>query len=458
MEDLLKVLQRVTSRLSSLSIQQLVKVCDHLKIEAGDVAETPKDHLRLVRKLLTYINSNEVEDSEDGGVELLENLDSFISESIIESIITEPLALEEPAATNPMTNPDSSTKQKTPTTTTNQPPTTPTEMAHLLRREFKVSGQIGEPGQRDRLTFTSLANQIEVGLEKGYPDRDIVQGVIRAIVPGSSLRSYLEGRRKISLPSLRRIVQSHYQEKDATDLYKQMSQLTQEDKESAQSFLLRAFDIRQKVLFASEEADSQLHYDPNLVREMFRHSILTGLRSDSIKAELRPYLDNPDTTDEILFEKMNVYSSLEAERHRKPHPTRPVGASEVREVDRQQPPPPKPGLLMTEIAELKAGITDLSSLKNQVASLQESLQKTKQSTPWDNRSTPRLRRGCQKCQDEGVGSTCDHCFKCGLSDHFARGCRRGRGSSNQGNAHGTGSNQSQPQVPDTTFSVSFANS
>lgn len=28
-------------------------------------------------------------------------------------------------------------------------------------REFKISGQIGEPGQKDKLTFSSLAHQIE---------------------------------------------------------------------------------------------------------------------------------------------------------------------------------------------------------------------------------------------------------------------------------------------------------
>ena len=33
----------------------------------------------------------------------------------------------------------------------------------LLRREFKISGQIGEPGQTDKLTFVSLTHQIDSG-------------------------------------------------------------------------------------------------------------------------------------------------------------------------------------------------------------------------------------------------------------------------------------------------------
>ena len=38
------------------------------------------------------------------------------------------------------------------------------------RKDFKVSGQIGEPGQRDRLTFSSLAHQIENGLNRGHTE------------------------------------------------------------------------------------------------------------------------------------------------------------------------------------------------------------------------------------------------------------------------------------------------
>ncbi len=433
MEDLIKVLERVTLRLSNLSIPQLVQVCSHLDVDAGDKVETQKDRLRIVRRLLTHINSEEVEESDDGGVELLQTLDSFIKN-------LNPESQDVPVSPNPTQKKDdtsSPSKLENLEPSKTQPSATPTEMARLLRREFKVSGQIGEPGQKDRLSFTSLANQIETGLEKGYPDRDVVQGVIRAIAPGLSLRSYLEGRSKIPLPSLRRIIRSHYQERDATDLYKQLSQLTQGAGESAQAFLLKAFDTRQKVLFASQESDSRLCYDPHLVQEMFRHAILTGLRSDAIKTELRPYLDDPKTSDEVLFEKMNVFSSLEDERRQKLTQSRSTTLNEVFEAKEQQTKTPKPGLLMTEIAELKAGIAELSSLKGQVAALQESLQKTPQQQPSRFKpSSSRVRRGCHKCQEAGTGSDCDHCFKCGSSDHFAVGCRKARVSTKQGNEVG----------------------
>ena len=62
----------------------------------------------------------------------------------------------------------------------------------LIRREFKISGQIGEPGQTDKLTFVSLTHQIDSGLKRNYKESEIVDAVIRAISLHSSLRSYVE--------------------------------------------------------------------------------------------------------------------------------------------------------------------------------------------------------------------------------------------------------------------------
>ena len=59
----------------------------------------------------------------------------------------------------------------------------------LLRREFKISGQIGEPGQTEKLTFVSLMHQIDSGLKRDYQENEIVDAVICAISPHSSLWS-----------------------------------------------------------------------------------------------------------------------------------------------------------------------------------------------------------------------------------------------------------------------------
>ena len=62
----------------------------------------------------------------------------------------------------------------------------------MLRREFKVRGQIGEPGQRDKLTYVSLMHQIRDAHAAGYKEDKIVSRVINCMVPSLTLRGVLE--------------------------------------------------------------------------------------------------------------------------------------------------------------------------------------------------------------------------------------------------------------------------
>ena len=88
----------------------------------------------------------------------------------------------------------------------------------MLPREFKLSGQIGEPGQTEKLSFGSLMHQIASGLKRGYKESEIVDALIRAISPYSSLRSYVETLCDLSLAKLRRILRVHHREKAASEV------------------------------------------------------------------------------------------------------------------------------------------------------------------------------------------------------------------------------------------------
>lgn len=46
-------------------------------------------------------------------------------------------------------------------------------------------------------------------------------------------------------------------------------------------------------------------------------TVLTGLHDDSIRADLKPYLENPLVEDEVLLERINMSYSLELERKSK---------------------------------------------------------------------------------------------------------------------------------------------
>ncbi|XP_038064187.1 uncharacterized protein LOC119735229 [Patiria miniata] len=164
--DILEVVEKVNARVRVLSTQKLLGVCEHLGLETGDTAEKVNGHQRLVQN--TY--SDEVLDRADGGIELLQGLDGFI-----DGIAGPEVVPDEAAVSAKSAKPDSSDEplevQPAPlklVPAKSEQPTVGPEVLSLMRREFKIFGQIGEPGQKDRLTFTSLAHQIETGREKGY--------------------------------------------------------------------------------------------------------------------------------------------------------------------------------------------------------------------------------------------------------------------------------------------------
>ena len=94
-----------------------------------------------------------------------------------------------------------------------------------FKKDFRINGHVGESTSRDTLSFSSLEHQIEGGLRKGYMEMEIMEAVIRAVNPGLKLRSYLEGKRDLTLAT--QILRTHYAEKDATVLYQQLTKAVQ---------------------------------------------------------------------------------------------------------------------------------------------------------------------------------------------------------------------------------------
>lgn len=80
---------------------------------------------------------------------------------------------------------------------------------------------------------------------------------------------------------------------------------------------MRVLDLKQKVLFASQESESGHKYDPALVQSMFLHTVLTGLQNDNIKTDMQPLLLDTTTSDELLLERLNSACTTEVERKNK---------------------------------------------------------------------------------------------------------------------------------------------
>ena len=187
----------------------------------------------------------------------------------------------------------------------------------IFRRDFKIQGVVGDPGQKEKLGYQALISQIEAGLTKGYSDKEVVSAVVRAVQPGLQLRSYLETMVDLTLPRLRKILRFHFHERNATELYQLLTNIAQQPNEDPQSFLMSALTVRQKIISASKESDSGIKYDASSVQSLFLHAVETGLADETIRAKIRPLTQNPKVADEDLIGAMSLAISAEAERSNK---------------------------------------------------------------------------------------------------------------------------------------------
>ncbi|KAJ8014366.1 hypothetical protein DPEC_G00039480 [Dallia pectoralis] len=386
--------------------ESLVELCDYLIIAGAEFEHVnKKGRTALITLISNHIQREELEDKGMADLLYLQDKISELQiagkagtskqvgeqqdgeeEKILEGI--EALQLQLASARKQRENNKPDTKGIKSITHTRQSPqnVVHSPALHPWHKDFKIAGQIGEPGQKDKLTFSSLARQIEHGLSKGFPELEIVDAVIRAISPGMQLRSYLEGKTNLTLPTLRRILRCHYQEKSATELYKQLTSEVQGIKETPQNFFIRTFDLRQKILFASQESESGLQYDPGLVQKMFLHTVLTGLQNDNIRRDLQPYLEQADISDELLLERVNTACAYETERQNKKKLSgqqRPVTIHSVQSSDApaeknenpptQQKPKVSPAVL-SQLEEIRSEMALLKDLKAEVSHIRESMQ------------------------------------------------------------------------------------
>ena len=390
MADIESLQIEIQAALCALSEEKLKEVCSGLKIA---LPPESKGRLVFIRALNKYLETEELD------CEKLTGLSASLSMQGKQN------------APKEKTEPQEALEDKKTTVKTEQ---TPAVSISKFKRDFKISGQIGDVSQKDRLSFSSLAHQIENGLKNDYTEDEIKEAVIKAINPALSLRSYLEGKADLTLAKLRRIMRSHYQERTATELYHQLSSTVQQPKEKPQEFLIRLLDLKQKVLFASQETDSDLKYDPTLVHGMFVHSFSLGLKNENIKIEMKPYLEKKTMSDEELFEKLNVCVSNEMERSQK------FGSQLTPKVNAVQEGGEKQTKKNTEVEQ--ALMKELRELKAEVAAVKERVRVPRQAQNPPIQQFMRQAPQCRTCQQSGNGWRCNHCFRCGASGHYVREC------------------------------------
>ena len=323
-------------------------------------------------------------------------------------------------------------------------------------KECKISGQIGSPGQKDKLTYTGLSFQIVSAHQRGFEDADICAAVIKAIVPGEDLRTYLEMCPNLNLETMIPILRAHFKEKDATSVFTELSNGAQQSSETENDFCLRMMALRQKVLLMTEEEKGQ--YSRDLVQDQFQKSLATGFRREAIRQQMRSILKYPIDDVQLLKEVGEVVMT-EAEHSHKVKTRVAAQKVAVEEKENAKVVSSKQGNpLVAEIAKLSAQVNQLTGLQGEVQKLRQDLdvrstvdapgQDVTPSFAFGNGQGPvnnpgvgrgggqvgrgaaargrgfglgRGRGRCPTCRLSGC--YCHHCFGCGAVDHKHAECQ-----------------------------------
>ena len=174
----------------------------------------------------------------------------------------------------------------------------------LLRKEFWVKGSIGEADQKEKLTYVSLMHQINEAKAAGYDQDEIVNGVMRAMVPTLTLRNVLETATDLSLDRLLSFLEAHFEEKSTTDLWIKLTSLAQLPMELPESSVLRCIELRQKILIASTKSD--IKFDKLLLDKVFCCTLERGLSSTYVVQEIKHLLRTGVSVEELIFEIANA--------------------------------------------------------------------------------------------------------------------------------------------------------
>ena len=279
-----------------------------------------------------------------------------------------------------------------------------------FRKEFKINGLIGPPNNNNRVTYTSLRRQIDEAKILGFTEHEVISGVIKAISPGLPIRSYLELKQHITLDYLNDLLRSHYQEKNAAEQLMELQNMCQIENENAQDFLFRALGLRQKVIMLSKEDDS-LPCEPGLVQSVFRRTLETGIKEEQVLAKIRPYLEYVSIDDDqLLINQVKLAVTADTERNAKLKQK--SRSFKVNEIEVEKGKKNKEESLFDAIGSLSK---KMEALKTDIEVLKQ-VNETKPRAA----STYRIRK-CKQCYESNTFK-CNHCWKCGSSDHFANKC------------------------------------
>lgn len=271
---------------------------------------------------------------------------------------------------------------------------------HVLKPAFKVKGMIGKVGQG--LSFVALERQVEAAKNE-HSEQKIIEAVIQAINASIPLRGFLDTKRDLTLNTLMHVLASHFQEGDTTEMFNRLSNIVQNAGEDPVTFLLRAMELKEKILHAS--LASEIKYSQEQVQRQFLKVVESGLTSEPIRVKFRSAL-TMGVADEKLLDALTTICIQERDHDNKLKRNVKVARAHAVEVQDANESESEVSALKKMVEKLSVEVRELSA-------------ETGKAKAWQRSSSI---RGCEACRKDGVGWQCRHCYKCGDVSHISRNC------------------------------------
>ena len=116
---------------------------------------------------------------------------------------------------------------------------------------------------------------MDEGLQEGFTESEVIRTVIKIIKP-CSFRDMLINICDLIVDELKRFLRAHIRDKNRTELFQELSNTKQQDRESPQQFFYKIMCLKQRVLFESQQPGAEFIYDKRLVQCTFLHTLKQG--------------------------------------------------------------------------------------------------------------------------------------------------------------------------------------
>ena len=173
-----------------------------------------------------------------------------------------------------------------------------------FNKDFKLGGIVGDG--KNCLGYGTIYYRMLEGKNNGYKPKAIMAGVVRAMQPGSELGQYFERHPELEWNEFLEILRNRYQLENYGRMLMNLGKEFQKPNEEAIDFAYRITRLRDDILAVG--ADENAVVDRKMVQEQCLHGLSVGLRSNTIRMELRQMLSDKDIKDPVLFREVTAAS------------------------------------------------------------------------------------------------------------------------------------------------------